>query len=273
MFILIIKRSAIKLYIEIKFVLINKSLKLKATHIVDFWRLENDSWILIKTIKMLTKASDLKFNDDYLIVSDYFFTIKSYSLNSNELIFNYIGHTAKICSFDFNQNFNLISSCSADKTWKVWSMTKHESVSLNSSLIEFYPLKISIIETNNSSLIIILIGQRFINIKNVKLEKSTNKFKFSKLYVLNSCLDDSFDNNGHMFTLDTFSHFTFINNLLTGYFTLLTGHEKFYTKNWMWNTSLEEYVLKSNNYNLEPVNQYLRIEMSSNYKVVAFGFW
>lgn len=64
----------------------------------------------------------MKFDDKYLVISTYFLTIDLYSIRTNEFLFQYMGHTSSISSFDFNQSLMLIVSGSPDDTVKFWSM-------------------------------------------------------------------------------------------------------------------------------------------------------
>jgi hypothetical protein len=113
-----------------------------ATHLVKFWRYEESKsnlepeiskkeWNCVKTMQLQSRAASLKFDDKFLITSTYFLTMDLYSLQTYQLIYQYMGHTCSITSFDFNQNLMLIVTGSADNTIKYWSMDKKGIGSIN----------------------------------------------------------------------------------------------------------------------------------------------
>jgi hypothetical protein len=155
-------------------------MQLIATHIAKFWKLEQDEWKCFKTLQLQSRACCMKFDEKYLVISTYFLTIDLYSLSSNEFLFQYMGHTSSISSFDFNQSLMLIVSGSPDDTVKFWSMNidiwKQEK-NMSKLLIKtqdnlVWPVKISIqrfddqsYETNQeeeSYLVIVLCANGFI---------------------------------------------------------------------------------------------------------------
>lgn len=85
-------------------------------------KLNERQWICFKTLNLESRASNLKFNDDYLLASTYFLSVDLYSLRSNQFLFQYMGHTCSISCFDFSQDLMMIATGSADNTIKYWSM-------------------------------------------------------------------------------------------------------------------------------------------------------
>lgn len=126
-----------------------------ATHRVKFWRLEplppasdslrkhrrlnggccnggcnvdNDNeaaWICFKSFFLQSRASALKFDSCYLLASTYFLTVDLYSLESQSLLCQYIGHTCSITAFDFINSAasSLVCTGSADNSIKFWSIS------------------------------------------------------------------------------------------------------------------------------------------------------
>jgi hypothetical protein len=104
---------------------------------VKFWKFERlinnielhpqKDWLCFKTIQLQSRAANLKFDDKYMVVSTYFLTVDLYSMQSNQLLCQYMGHTCSITSFDFNQSLMLIVTGSADNSVKYWSMHLEES--------------------------------------------------------------------------------------------------------------------------------------------------
>ena len=103
---------------------------------VKFWKFDEaisnielnpkKDWLCFKTMQLQSRVANLKFDDKYMVASTYFLTIDLYSLLTNQLLYQYMGHTCSISSFDFNQNLMLIVTGSADNSIKYWSMYVEE---------------------------------------------------------------------------------------------------------------------------------------------------
>jgi hypothetical protein len=105
--------------------------------VVKFWKFEKainniqlypqKDWLCFKSMQLQSRAANFKFDDKYVVVSTYFLTVDLYSMHSNHLLCQYMGHTCSITSFDFNQSLMLIVTGSADNSIKYWSMHLDEA--------------------------------------------------------------------------------------------------------------------------------------------------
>lgn len=84
---------------------------------------ENTEWICFKSFYLQSRASAIKFDSIYLLASTYFLSIDLYSLESQTLVGQYMGHTCSITAFDFNtRDLALICTGSADNSLKYWTI-------------------------------------------------------------------------------------------------------------------------------------------------------
>ena len=74
----------------------------------------------------------MKFDDKYLVTTNYFLTVEIYCIEFQRCIQQCIGHTCQITCFDFNQDLMLIVTGSADYTLKCWSIETSEDKETNS---------------------------------------------------------------------------------------------------------------------------------------------
>lgn len=164
-----------------------------ATHIVRLWRLvvvetrENNGskgWESFKCFQLQSRASSMKFDDNYLAVNTYFLSLDLYSLKTDQLLISYMGHTCAISCFDFNSHLKLLVTGSADNTIKFWSMDVDKEIktvwssAMNQSaqyLIAsesntIWPMRVSIqpFSSANSFLVIALCTNGFIYVTDVE---------------------------------------------------------------------------------------------------------
>ena len=149
---------------------------------VRFWeyvKTDNDDfeWNCFNWFQLQSRASGLKFDDKYLVISTYFLSIDLYSLKTNQFLFHYYGHTCSITCFDFNRDLKLIASGSPDNTIKFWSMDleeKNSNSSFNNLLVKtimncIWPVKITFqkFDSDNSYLVVALCTNGFLYVVNV----------------------------------------------------------------------------------------------------------
>lgn len=79
-------------------------------------------WRLFKSFQLQSRATAMKFDDKYLVVNTYFLSLDLYSLDNDQFIFSFMGHTCAISCFDFSSALMMIATGSADNTIKYWSM-------------------------------------------------------------------------------------------------------------------------------------------------------
>ncbi len=113
----------------------------------------------------------MKFNDKYLVVSTYFTKIDLYSLTSNQLLYQYYGHTCSVSCFDFNDKLSLLVSGSSDNTIKYWSInvnsctdSNNKNLLIKSEINLIWPVKVQIVnyETENDYLVMALCANAFL---------------------------------------------------------------------------------------------------------------
>ena len=88
----------------------------------------SSKWTYHKKMTLQSRAQKFSFNDNYLLASTYFMTIGLYSLQTEQFLYEYIGHTCSVTSFAFDDTLKLIVSGSADGTVKFWPMQPEERV-------------------------------------------------------------------------------------------------------------------------------------------------
>ncbi len=269
-------------YINIVIVLLNLNknnfkINLKifiATHIVNFWRLENnkeEEWSLFKSLEMISMASDFKFNENYLIASSFSFnqfSLNLYSLKTNQLEHQFIGHTAAITCFDFNEY--LISTGSADTTIKIWSIK--EKILLNSEANPNWPAKLTIID----DFVITVYTDAYLYIKKC-IKENNIQISFTNNHILDAYPNRLIRNLDNSIYLSSRTNITYINNILTGYFiTENNSNEmiKFYIKKWFYKLDTNEFIpVQFDNSSLDFLNQFNNPSLEiGQYEIITFGF-
>ncbi|RNA16765.1 F-box WD repeat-containing 2 [Brachionus plicatilis] len=98
------------------------------THVVKFWTMDTISskWTYQKTMTLQSRAQKFSFNDKHLLASTYFMTLGLYSMESEQFLHEYIGHTCSVTGFTFDDELKLVVSGSADGTVKFWPMQPEE---------------------------------------------------------------------------------------------------------------------------------------------------
>lgn len=86
----------------------------------------NLEWSYEKKMTLQSRAQKFSFNDKYLLASTYFMTVGLYSMESEQFMYEYIGHTCSVTGFTFDNELKLIVSGSADGTVKFWPMQPEE---------------------------------------------------------------------------------------------------------------------------------------------------
>ena len=138
---------------------------IQATHLVKFWRLETlpvsrvrnreeDEWICFKSFYLQSRASALKFDSKYLLTSTYFLTMDLYSIDSQTILCQFMGHTCSITAFDFmSADLGLICTGSADNSIKYWMIPSDQpvvneepvtSLAIKTEVNLLWPVKITI---------------------------------------------------------------------------------------------------------------------------------
>lgn len=232
-------------------------------HIVSFWQFNTqlNIWTQLNELILESSLADFKFDNEYLIGVSYFFAIQVYSLNSKELICELIGHTAKITSFDFNSN--LLVSCSADHTVRMWSLRNKNLIQTNQ--IEEYPIKISILESSSLSLFQTITSQGVLYVQHFNAD-----LKLSAQCVLNSSNLD-FDYTD----LSDKSYFRLFEHQLVGFFIMNNNSKKenkLFIEIYSWNHLLNKFDYKTfdNNSCFDYLNQY-RLDNSNKFEIITFG--
>ena len=214
-------------------------------------------------------ACEILFDEDYLVVSAYYFTLNLYSLDTGQLIFQFTGHTASITCFDFIQNLNLIVSGSADCTTKVWSMSEQNLIKSESN--GSWPTKISILERYESSFIVILYTDGVVNIRNVK--KLNDELNFTTSFNLDA--KSELNQEDSIIYLSNKSRFSIDGNILTGFFISENNSNetiKFFVKKWAFREANEyEYeTIPFDNSFLEFLNKFRLLDIGQ-FNIIAFG--
>jgi hypothetical protein len=244
----------------------------KATNSVYFWRLDevDDVWCIFKSFELESMACDIKFDDVCLVVSAYYFTINLYSLETDQLIAQFTGHTASITCFDFNQSLSLIVSGSADTSIKFWSMNEKHLV--KSETYGSWPTKITILVKSDCSYIVILYTDGIVHIRSVV--KLNDELTFVKKFVLNA--KSELNDEESPIYLSNKSRFTFTDNVLTGFFISENNSNetvKFFFKKWTLSNKLsnEFEVVSFDNSGLDFLNKFSLFDLGQ-FNIVAFGF-
>lgn len=68
----------------------------------------NYEWINFKSFDLMSRALLMKFDDKYLVSTNYFLTVEVYSIETERCLQQCSGHTCQITCFDFNQDLMLI---------------------------------------------------------------------------------------------------------------------------------------------------------------------
>ena len=215
-------------------------------------------------------ACDMKFDDVYLVVSAYYFTLNLYSLETNQLIIQFSGHTASVTCFDFNQSLNLIVSGSADTSIKFWSMNEKHLVA--SETYGSWPTKITILERFDSSYIAILYADGVVHLRNVT--KLNDQLIFQDKSVLNA--KSELNDIESPIYLSNKSRFTLIDNVLTGFFISENNSNetiKFFINKWTLTNKLSNQCLamSCDNSYLDFLNKFSLLDVGQ-FNIIAFGF-
>lgn len=214
-------------------------------------------------------ASDFKFNDDHLIASSYSFnqfSLNLYSLKTNQLEHQFIGHTAAITCFDFNEY--LICTGSADTTIKIWSI--NDKILLNSESNLNWPAKLTIID----DFVITVYTDAYLYIKKCIKE---NNISFTNNYILDAFPNRLIRNLDNSIYLSSRTNITYIKNILTGYFiTENNSNEivKFYIKKWFYKLDTNQFISVPFDYSsLDFLNQFNNPSLEiGQYEIITFGF-
>ena len=169
---------------------------------------ENYEWNYFRNFQLNSRATNVKFNDSFLLTSTYFLTVEIYNLETEQFMQQLIGHACSVTCFDFSQELMLVVTGSADNTIKYWNLDC-KSTNVNDALIaseadRVWPVKINIerYKTDDSYLIIALCTHGYIYVNHllriedfvpVSTGNGANEFdtfnfklrlKFLKIYVL-----------------------------------------------------------------------------------------